>query len=390
MQVPFIDLERSNGPLRGPIREALADVVASGQFGLGPQAEELERRLAELCGVRHALGVASGADAILLSLWALGVGPGDYVLTSPFTFHATATTIARLAARPAFCDIDPDTFNVNGELVREGIERLFKRSPEARDRLKVVMPVHLFGQMAPMDEIVEATSEAGAQVVEDACQAVAAVWQGRAAGSFGRTGCFSFYATKNLSAMGDAGMITTDDDELPELLHRLRDPRAARTDIHEEMGANSRMDAFQAAVLLVKLDHLTMWTHMRRVSATLYRERLAAVDEVTLPVELEPHPIRHDEEPSVAFTHVYHQFVIRARRRDELQAFLNDEGVSTGIFYAVPLHLHKCFAYLEYEQGDFPNAERAAREVLALPVFPGITRGEIEYVCDRIRAFYAR
>jgi len=386
MNVPFIDLERSNGPLAPRIQDAIAEVIASGQFMLGPKAEELERRIAALCGARHALCVASGADAILLSLMALDVGPGDYVLTSPFTFHATATPAARLGAHVAFCDIDPDTFNMSVDLLREGAEHLFARRPEARERLKVVIPVHLYGQPAPMNDILQAASGVGAEVVEDACQAIGAFSKGKGVGSFGKSGCFSFYPTKNLGAMGDAGMVTTNDDELAARVARLRDPRVPK----DEIGLNSRLDACQAAVLLVKLDHLASWTHMRRVNAMLYREALMDVEEVALPVELEPHPIQHEETPASAFTHVYHQFVIRAARRDELKAFLQASGVATAIYYPVPLHLEKCFAYLGYKEGDFPNAEEAAREVLALPIFPGITRGEIRYTCDRIRAFYGR
>ena len=351
MRVPLLDLQAQYRSIREEVREAVGRVLDSQRFILGPEVEALEAEVCARLGAKHAVGVCSGSDALVLSLMALGVGPGDVVLTTPFTFFATAGAISLVGARPAFVDIDPATFNLDPNRLAEALERL---------RPRAVIPVHLFGQCAEMDPILEACRGRGVRVVEDAAQAFGARYRGRAAGTMGDVGCFSFFPSKVLGGYGDGGMVVTDDPDLAAQLRLLRVHGSPQRYVHVRVGRNARLDEIQAAVLRVKLRHLEGWLAARRQVAQRYRQlfREAGLEEVGLPAEL-PHA-----------EHVYHQFVIRAPRRDQLREHLRSRGVDTQVYYPLPLHLQPCYVGLGYRAGDFPEAERAARETLAIPVDP--------------------
>jgi len=369
--VPLLDLARQNGPLKDEIAAALARVCDSGWFVLGPEVEQLENRIAEYCQAKHAVGCASGSDALLLSLMALEVGPGDEVILPSFTFFATASAVTRLGARPVFADIDPATFNVDPVQ----IERLI--SPAT----KAILPVHLFGQCAEMEAIVRIAQGANVPVIEDAAQAIGAEFDGRRAGSIGDVGCFSFYPTKNLGGSGDGGMLTTSDDALADVLRLLRVHGMRPRYMHKVVGINSRLDAFQAAVLNIKLPQLDRWTEHRRQNAQRYAEMFAKAgldDVLGLPSTA---PRRR---------HVWNQYVVRVPggQRDQLRESLREAKIGTEIYYPLGLHQQECFRYLGYGPGDLPETDRAAAEVLALPIFPELTAEEQKLVVDRIVAFY--
>jgi dTDP-4-amino-4,6-dideoxygalactose transaminase len=364
MQVPLLDLKRQHDGLREELREAVGRVLDSQQFILGEDVRRLEEELAAYTRARHAVGCGSGSDALLLALLALDVKAGDEVVTTPFTFFATAGAIARTGARPVFADIEPRTYNIDPARVEEVLS----------ERTRAVMPVHLYGQCAETDGIMRVAEARGVPVIEDAAQAIGADDAGgRRAGSVGSIGCFSFYPTKNLGAAGEAGLLTTNDDSLAERLRRLRVHGGATEYHHDEVGFNSRLDTLQAAVLRVKLPHLDTWSDARRERAATYTRMLseAGLDSVVTPPYVQP-----------GARHIFHQYVIRvdASRRDALIAHLKSNGVGTKIYYPVPLHLQPCFAYLGHEEGDFPESERAARETLALPMYPELTREQQEYV----------
>lgn len=365
MQVPLLDLTRQYASIEPDVKEAIDEVLASQRFIMGPKVKELEERIADYCGVKHAVGCASGSDALLLALWALGVGPGDEVITSPFTFFATAGSISRLGATPVFIDILGDTYNINPDLIESCIT----------ENTKAILPVHLFGQCAEMDWINEIAGRHGLPVIEDAAQAVGAEYNGRRAGALGRVGALSFFPTKNLGACGDAGMVTTDDDDLYDMLSILRLHGARPKYYHKHIGMNSRLDALQAAILLVKLPHLDRWNQARRANAARYDELLAGANGVVTPVEKEGR------------RHIYNQYTIRVEKRDELRDFLKEKGVGTEIYYPVPLHRQECYADLGYEEGSLPVAEKAAGEVLSLPVFGELTAHETAYVARAIEEF---
>ena len=359
--VPLLDLTRYDEELKRAIERAVADVFASGRFVLGPALDRFEAELAQRLGVRHAIGVSSGTDALLVALMALGVGPGDEVVTSPFSFFASAGVVARLGARPVFVDIDPATFCMDPARLDAAIT----------PRTKAIEPVYLYGQCADMREIGEIARRRGVPILEDACQAVGATYGGRPAGALGALGAFSFYPTKNLGAAGDAGAVTTDDDALAEQVRILRVHGGLATYHHERVGGNFRMDALQAAVLSVKLPRLDAWNARRRRIAERYREMLGDAGRegrVGLPAE---GPNRE---------HVWHQYVVRVRGRDAVRKRLAEGGVATSVFYPVPLHLQECFSELGGREGDFPESERAAREVLALPMFAELRDDEVERV----------
>jgi len=359
--VPLLDLTRYDEELKRAIERAVADVFASGRFVLGPALDRFEAELAQRLGVRHAIGVSSGTDALLVALMALGVGPGDEVVTSPFSFFASAGVVARLGARPVFVDIDPATFCMDPARLDAAIT----------PRTKAIEPVYLYGQCADMREIGEIARRRGVPILEDACQAVGATYGGRPAGALGALGAFSFYPTKNLGAAGDAGAVTTDDDALAEQVRILRVHGGLATYHHERVGGNFRMDALQAAVLSVKLPRLDAWNARRRRIAERYREMLGDAGRegrVGLPAE---GPNRE---------HVWHQYVVRVRGRDAVRKRLSERGVATSVFYPVPLHLQECFSELGGREGDFPESERAAREVLALPMFAELRDDEVERV----------
>ncbi len=366
--IPVLDLTRYDEALKGDIARAVGDVFASGRFVLGPAVESFEHDLAAFLGCRHVVGVSSGTDALLVALMALGVGPGDEVVTSPFTFFASGGVVARLGARPVFVDIEPAGFQLDPARLADALS----------ERTRAIVPVHLYGQGADMGAILAVAQARGIPVLEDACQAIGATVDGRAAGAIGDLGAFSFYPTKNLGAAGDAGAVATNDDALAALLRDLRVHGAAQTYVHERVGGNFRLDAIQAAVLRAKLPRLPGWNERRRSIAALYRERLAGLERagrLVLPAEL---PGRR---------HVYHQFVVRLRTggRDRVRRRMAERGVATSVFYPIPLHLQACFRELGGRPGDFPEAERAAGEVLALPIFPELRDDEAARVAEALR-----
>jgi dTDP-4-amino-4,6-dideoxygalactose transaminase len=365
--IPVLDLTRYDDDLKRDIARAVEGVFASGRFVLGPANDAFERELASTLGVRHAIGVSSGTDALLVSLMALGAGPGDEVVTSPFSFFASAGAVSRLHARPVFVDIDPATFNLDPSRLEE------KLSPQT----KAIQPVHLYGQCADMGPILEIARRRGIPVLEDACQAIGASWQGRPAGTLTDLAAFSFYPTKNLGAAGDAGAVTTSDDRLAELVRRLRVHGSTVTYHHDRVGGNFRMDAVQAAVLTAKLPRLSAWNERRRAIAQRYGARFAEAaraGRIGVPAE------------ASGRRHVYHQYVVRVPDRDSVRRRLTERGVATSVFYPIPLHLQDCFRDLGGREGDFPQAEKAAREVLALPMFPQLTDDEVERVADAVVA----
>jgi dTDP-4-amino-4,6-dideoxygalactose transaminase len=388
MRVPLLDLKSQYAPLRDEIEQAIREVCDSQQFVLGPRVTALEDRIALYSQSAHGIGVSSGTDALLLALMGLGVGPGDEVITTPYTFFATAGVVARLGARPVFCDIDAQTFNLDPDGVDAFIEEHCERTEEGLldrrtgGRIKVLMPVHLYGQMADMPRLMSIAEQNGLTVVEDAAQAIGAeLPYGRRAGSLGAVGCFSFFPTKNLGAFGDAGLCVTNDAELAERLKVLRVHGAEPKYYHSLIGGNFRLDELQAAVLLIKLAHLDAWTEARQANAAHYGRLFA---EAGLEGRVTP--------PAAAFgyRHIFNQYVIRAERRDALRAYLQSEGIGTEIYYPVPLHAQQCFAYLGHRAGDFPEASRAAAETLALPVYPELEAEQRELVVDRIKRFYER
>ncbi|MCC6825925.1 MAG: DegT/DnrJ/EryC1/StrS family aminotransferase [Acidobacteria bacterium] len=370
MQVPLLDIKEQNESLRSEIEAALARVLDTNAFILGSEVAELENETARYCGVTHAIGCASGSDAILLALMALGIGPGDEVITTPYSFFATVSSISRLGATPVFADIEPEYFNIDPARIEAKIT----------SRTKAIEPVHLYGQCADMDAINAIAAKHGIRVIEDAAQALGAKDRERQAGSMGAIGCFSYYPSKNLGGMGDGGMLTTNDETLAAKLRALRVHGSEERYYHKYVGLNSRLDGFQGAVLRVKLPHLDPWTEKRRANAEAYRHwftNRGLGDYLTAPIE----------RPG-AF-HIYNQFVIRVpKKRDELRAFLTENGIGTDIYYPLPLHLQECFAYLGYTKGDLPIAEEAACETLALPIYPELRSEQIEFVCGRIAEFF--
>jgi len=367
--IPLLDLTRQYQPLREPIQAALARVIEAQRFILGPEVERFEQRFAAYCGARFAIGCASGTDALELALMAADIGPGDEVLTVPFTFFATAGAIMSAGARPVFVDVEPDSFNLD---VRQ-LDHALATHPS----IKAILPVHLYGACADMGPILDCAAARGIPVIEDAAQAVGAEWRDQRAGSIGTVGCFSFFPTKNLGGFGDGGMLTTNDEDLARKLKALRIHGSCEKYIHQWSGMNSRLDALQAAVLDVKLDHLDAWNRARQRNADLYREALAGI--VTVPVQ-QPYQT----------SHVYNQFVIRCARRDELRKFLSESGVGTEVYYPLPLHLQPALVAYGYKAGDFPVSEQLSREVLALPIFAELTGEEIATVAGLIREFYGQ
>ena len=370
-RVPLLDIQRENAPLQTELQTALCDVLQSGWFVLGPACAQLEERVAELSQAKHAIGCASGSDALLLALMALDIGVGDEVIVPSFTFFATASAPWRLGAKPIFVDIEPDSFNLDPAAVAAAI------GPTT----KAIIPVHLFGQCAEMDALRQLAEEHSLAIIEDAAQAIGARYHGRGAGSIGDIGCFSFYPTKNLGGCGDAGMLTTNNDDLAARLKRLRNHGMEPRYYHQEVGVNSRLDAFQAATLNVKLSRLEQWSEARRTNATRYGELFAAAglgDQVVLPTEAGDR------------YHVWNQYTIRVPdgRRDALRAYLQRENIGSEIYYPVPLHQQQCFAGLMTEADALPVTDQAAREVLSLPIFPQMTAAEQAHVVRKIVEFH--
>lgn len=366
--VPLLDLKAQYATIRAEIAEAIERVVESQYFILGPEVEALEQEIATFCNARFAVGVSSGTDALLAALMAIGAGPGSEVITTTYSFFATAGVIARLGARPVFVDINLDTFNLNSAEVRGKIT----------SRTKAIIPVHLFGQCAVMDPILESAKAHGIYVIEDAAQAIGACdTQERQAGTIGDIGCFSFFPSKNLGAFGDGGMVVTNDPNFAETLRVIRIHGGKPKYHHKRLGGNFRLDALQAAVLRVKLKHLTAWTQMRRQNAERYRSLFHQMG-LTARVSL----------PNDSAGHIYNQFVVRLPERDRLRPFLRERGVETEVYYPIPLHLQECFAEVGHRAGDFSFAETASRDSLALPIYPELSSQQQHYVVERIAEFY--
>ncbi len=423
--VPLLDLQRQYEQVRAEVLAAVGRVCSSQHYILGPEVEGLEREIAGFCGASDAVGCASGTDALWLALVAAGVQPGDQVLTTPFSFFASASAIARAGARPVFADIDPGTFNLDPDLA----EKVLRSEPNAR--LRALLPVHLYGQCAEMDSLERLAAEFGIALIEDAAQAIGASWTDRQskdrhstdrrgkddrgtrrrAGSMGVAAAFSFYPTKNLSAYGEAGMVTTNSPEMAAHMRRLRNHGSPQRYLHQELGWNSRLDAMQAAILRVKLKYVDGWNELRRARAATYDRLFAEAGLAEKTPTAKPSKAEHRErannqsainnqksaiavnspirlpQSSPQAHHVFHQYVIRANRRDELRAFLAKRQIGTEVYYPIPLHLQPCFVYLGYREGDFPEAERAAKEVLALPMFPELTEDEQSWVVESIADF---
>ena len=370
-KVPLLDLKPQLTSLRAEIDRAVTRVVESQHFILGPEVQAFEEELAAFVGTKHAVGCASGTDALILSLAALGVGPGDEVVTTPFSFFATASCAVKVGATPRFADIVPGTFNLSAEAVEAAIT----------PRTKAILPVHLFGQCAAMDSILAVAKRARVPVVEDACQSLSATYGSAQAGSMGDLGAYSFFPSKNLGGFGDGGMIATSDDALARELRTLRVHGESERYHHRVVGWNSRLDALQAAVLRVKLPHLDTWSKARSANAAIYdrlfaEAGLAGSERVRLP----------ERDPRAG--HIFNQYTIRVRERDALTAHLTAHSIGWGIYYPVPLHLQECFRYLGHREGDFPESERASREVLSLPIYPELAPSQLEQVVETIASFY--
>ena len=376
--VPLLDLRRQYVGLREEILAAITRVCDSQTFILGPEVEALEREIAAFTGSAYAVGCSSGTEALWLALMSIGADVGSSVITTPFSFFASASSIARTGARPVFTDIDPGTLNLDPAKVAEVLT--MNPPPNAC----AILPVHLYGQCANMDEFLRIGKEHGIPVIEDAAQAIGAAWSGRPAGSMGAAAAFSFYPTKNLSAYGDAGMVTTNSPERAEHMRRLRNHGSPRRYYHDELGWNGRLDAIQAAVLRVKLPHVQKWNEARRGHAGRY-DRLLAEAGLTSGTAA---PLRILERPPQA-THIFHQYAVRVRDRDALRPHLTDRKIGSEVYYPVPLHLQACFRYLGHREGDFPESERAAKQVLALPMFPELRDEEIARVVAAIGDFYS-
>lgn len=370
MKVPLLDLSEQHAALRPEIEAAIRRVLDANAFILGGEVRAFEEEAAVYCETKHAIGCASGSDALLLAMMALDVKPGDEVITTPYSFFATVSAITRLGATPVFVDIDPATYNLDVSQIEAKIT----------EKTKAIQPVHLFGQCADMKALREISEKHGIPLVEDAAQAIGAEEDGGRAGAMSAVGCFSFYPSKNLGGMGDGGLMTTNDDDLAEKLFALRVHGAAKRYHHKWVGLNSRLDGFQGAVLRVKLPHLDSWSDKRKANAVRYRELFTdagLTEQITLPVEREN--VRH----------IYNQFVIRVpNRRDELREFLTANDVGTDVYYPIPLHLQECFAYLGYREGDLPESERASRETLALPIYPELKEEQQDYVVKEIAKFF--
>lgn len=375
--VPMLDLGRQYAALRGEILAAIERVCSTQHFILGAEVEAFEKELAAFTGAAAAVGCASGTDGLWLALTSSGVQPGDEVITTSFTFFASAGAILRAGARPILVDVDPQTLNIDPIQVEKALR--------SRHAVRALLPVHLYGQCADMDAIDRLAQEFRVTVVEDAAQAIGASWRDRSAGAMGTAAAFSFYPSKNLSAYGDAGVVTTNDPQVAERIRRLRNHGSARRYYHDEIGWNSRLDAIQAAVLRVKLPYVSKWNDLRRERAAAYDRLLS---EAGLISGTESSPVRLVYRDPHA-RHVFHQYVIRAQRRNELRIFLADRNVGTEIYYPVPLHLQACLSYLGYQEGDLPESELAAREVLALPIFPELTEEEQRWVVECVASFYS-
>ncbi|MFZ1983835.1 MAG: DegT/DnrJ/EryC1/StrS family aminotransferase [Desulfatitalea sp.] len=375
MKVPLLDLKAQYQRIKEEVRAAIDEICESQYFILGPQVAQMEERIARYCRTPYAVGVSSGSDALIIALMAAGIGPGHRVLTTPYTFFATAGAVARVGATPVFVDIDPGTYNLDPAQLAATIERM---APGERATVKAVIPVHLYGQCAEMDPILEIARRYQLVVIEDAAQAIGAEYKGRRAGSMGAFGCFSFFPSKNLGAFGDGGLVTAATEAIDRQLRLLRMHGMEPKYYHQAIGGNFRLDALQAAIVSVKLAYLDDWTRARQNNAATYRRlfRESGLSErIGLPVEKQNR-------------HIYNQFVIRVpERRDALRDYLGSQEIGSEVYYPVPLDRQACFAYLGYRPGDFPESERAAAQTLALPIYPELHPDQLAFVVERIGAF---
>ena len=384
MQIPLLDLRPQHEGLRDEIIAAVTDVIDSTRYIMGPELERFEEAVAEYSGCKYALGVSSGTDALLLALMSLNIGPGDKVLVPDFSFFATAGVVSRLNAEPVFLEIDPTTFNLCPKHLEEKLESY---TEEELAQVKAVIPVHLFGQCADMQAILGVAQQFGIAVVEDAAQAIGAEYrlngEARRAGTMSNVGCMSFFPSKNLGGVGDGGMVTTNDTELHHQLHIKRVHGAEPKYYHKVIGGNFRMDPIQACVLRIKLQRLEAWHEQRRQNAKQYNQLFgeAQLEEVVCPAAVY-------EDDNLLNHHIYNQYTVRVQRREDLRKFLQERGVATEIYYPVPFHRQECFADLVYQPGSLPESDRAAREVLALPIYPGLTTEMQEYVVENLVEFY--
>lgn len=366
MRVPLLDLQAQYATIRDEIRPVVERVIESQQFILGPEVEAFEQEVAAYCGAKYAIGVSSGTDALLIALMAAGIGKGDEVITTPYSFIATATSISRVGAIPVFIDIDPNTYTIDPKAIAD----------EITDATKAIMPVHLFGQCAEMKPILDLAKQRNILVIEDAAQAIGAGQNGVKAGTMGAFGCFSFFPSKNLGGFGDGGLVTTNDDAFAQRVKELRQHGGKDKYRNAMIGINGRLDALQAAVLRVKLTHLDAWSAARREHAEYYTQAFQGMKEVQTPIT------------APGNTHIYNQYVLRVERRDELQAHLNAHQIGNAIYYPIPIHLQECYDILGYQETDFPAAEQAAAETIALPVYPELTQAQQDDVIETIHAFY--
>lgn len=364
--IPLMDAKAQYNAIKDEIRPALDEVLESGNYIMGPAVHRLEQAVAKYCDVKHAIGVANGTDALLLTLDALGIGPGDEVITTPFTFFATAEAVSQLGGTPVFIDIEPDTYNMDVSKIEAAIT----------DKTKAIIPVHIFGHPVHMDPLMEIAEKYGLHVIEDACQAMGSEYREKRAGSIGTAGCFSFFPTKNLGGFGDGGMVITNDDELARKIRILRVHGSSPKYYHSMIGYNSRLDSLQAAMIEVKLPYLDGWNASRREKAEIYRQGLQGL------------PLQLPAETDNAYA-IYHLYIIQTDKRAELMEYLSEHGISSGIYYPVPLHLQEVYRGLGYEEGCMPEAEKAADGTMALPLYPEMSGEDQQYVIEIVRRFYA-
>ena len=368
MRVPLLDIPASYEKILQDVKKNIDQVIQSGQFVLGPIVEELEQKIANYCDTKYAVGVSSGTDALLISLMAAGIREGDEVITTPFTFFATAGSISRLGAHPVFVDIKQDTFNIDPSQIEKSIT----------GKTRAIIPVHLYGQSADMNPILDIAQRNNLVVIEDAAQAIGTEYEGRRSGSMGDYGCFSFFPTKNLGGFGDGGMVTMSSENVYNQVKSLRVHGSNLKYYHQVIGGNFRLDALQAGVVLAKLAYLDQWTEKRRENAQTYNQLFkekGIADQLILPLEVTPR-------------HVYNQYVIRVKKnRDKLRGFLNENNIFTEIYYPLPLHLQDCFTFLGYKKGAFPESEKAANDTIALPIFPELSQEQLSFVTEKIDEF---
>jgi len=369
----FLDLNKEYELIKREIEKAVNDVLGSGRFVDGLCVNEFEKGFASFCNVNHAIGVNSGTDALYLSLKALGIGEGDEVITTPFSFIATAEAIINAGAKPVFVDISPTTFNIDFSLIKEKIN----------EKTKAILPVHLYGQPCQMDQISELAHKYGLNLIEDCAQAIGAEYTNKKIGTFGDLGCFSFHPSKNLGAYGDAGAVVTNDNEIAEKIRLLKNHGAYPEKKYDcqFIGVNSRLDSIQAAILRVKLKHIREWNEKRVKKATYYNELLNSISSIIVPTI---------PSNAVHLSHVFHQYTVRAENRDNLMGYLKDNGIPTKVYYPIPLHLQSAFVHLGYKQGDFPESEKAAKDVLSLPIYPGLKKEQQDYITAKIKEFYEK